>query len=328
MYCTDNTFGSIHGFSKYKITPNGLVLNVETNMWLSGSVNPAGYCNYRLTDDQGVCMTMGRHRLIALAFIPCFSNHASMVVNHKNGIKGDDRVENLEWVTPQENVEHAGCLGITDKCTPLYVRDVDTEKIVLYPSATACGRSLGLTKDAILYRLSHSPDRIYPERKQYKAYHNSTPWSNLDNIDHRLAEYGKSRAVEIRDFSRQQTFLFDRLSDAASFYQVSAATMTDWAAKPNQPILPGLIQIKFVSDQSPWRNVLDPLKELFESSPIRPVVVIDTISENYTIFPSCVDCANSMGLSTTALNYRLKSNGNTIFSDGCRYKYYENQVLI
>lgn len=72
-----------------------------------------GYLHVKLYDGSGNPKSWTTHRLVALTFIPNPENKSS--INHINGNKLDNRLENLEWCTHAENMKHASKLNSWDK---------------------------------------------------------------------------------------------------------------------------------------------------------------------------------------------------------------------
>lgn len=102
----------------YKISNYGTVFSFFTGT-VRSSVNAGrGYRAIQLSDGLGHKKRHYVHRLVAEAFL-CQPSSDSMTVNHKNLDKTDNRVENLEWMTSQENSHHAYLNGRTDYRRPM-----------------------------------------------------------------------------------------------------------------------------------------------------------------------------------------------------------------
>lgn len=110
----------IKGFDGYSVSEGGKVYSDKSKSKgceIKGWVNNSGYRQvrlYTLPDVYGNQDTTDPlvHRLVAEAFIP--NPEGKPIVNHKDGNKLNNRVENLEWCTASENLSHAYKLGLAD----------------------------------------------------------------------------------------------------------------------------------------------------------------------------------------------------------------------
>jgi len=119
----DEIFIDVVGFEGlYQVSDLGRVKSLGrrvNGLWKNGfyvrerilkqSIDSGGYYNVSLAKD-GKAKTFTIHRIVATAFLPNPENKPE--VNHKNGIKNDSRLENLEWATEKENINHAIDTGL------------------------------------------------------------------------------------------------------------------------------------------------------------------------------------------------------------------------
>lgn len=104
MGCSEYKREPIKGYEEYQVDTNGVVYSKKGKP-LKYSLNHGGYCivNFYIN---GRAKGFAIHTLVAKQFI--FNNNPDKTqINHKDGNKRNNNVDNLEWVTPTENMRHA-----------------------------------------------------------------------------------------------------------------------------------------------------------------------------------------------------------------------------
>ncbi len=115
----------------YMITTEGKLFNKKTNKWLKGAVSKNGYHTYYISMD-GLKKRLYTHRMVAETFLSKESHQNQ--VNHKDGNKLNNSVENLEWVTAKENTHHAIDNKLINTKIPVYFFSKEKKRLGMYES--------------------------------------------------------------------------------------------------------------------------------------------------------------------------------------------------
>lgn len=180
----------------YAITNTGELISyrVPTKKALKGGICVArdredGYrmfCLKSLTDK--TTTSKSAHRLVAEAFIPNPENKPC--VNHKDGNKLNNHVDNLEWCTYSENTVHAFSLGLISLTKSSKITEQDIDNFILYNDTSGWSRVTIIKRitEEDMDRNKIPPALLYvatPNQISLKAY-----WEELKTlfswIDHRI----------------------------------------------------------------------------------------------------------------------------------------------
>ena len=111
-----------HYEQRYAISEEGFIKNLANNSMLNPTINPNGYLKVGLANGNGTHQQELLHRLVALHFLP--NPYQYPQVNHKDGNKLNCHKDNLEWCSPEQNVNHS----LTTSLRPGYMSADDKEK--------------------------------------------------------------------------------------------------------------------------------------------------------------------------------------------------------
>lgn len=152
------------------------------------------------------------HRLMAETFLvyPIDCNER-VIINHINGIKNDNRLDNIEWITYSGNLQHAYATGLrTDNVTVL-VKNLETGEVMEYYSIGSCAKALGTSPSQIWHWLRPNHHGLVKQRK-YLLIKKGQEWPIVDISEADKPRNGYNKQVIAIDDNDGKVYLFDSVS--------------------------------------------------------------------------------------------------------------------
>ena len=131
--------------TRYQVSNYGNIKGQKGNI-LKGSINNAGYKRIGLYSD-GKAVFKFVHRMVMETFSPC-ANSDDLIVNHKDGNKLNNSVDNLEWTTSAENKRH-GIKNALYKYNHVFCFTPDKKLVAEYLSIKDAARATGISVSII-----------------------------------------------------------------------------------------------------------------------------------------------------------------------------------
>jgi hypothetical protein len=319
----------IPGYSKFAINRKGEVIRKSSGKLVPFHYEHLGYAVFSISEQKDPDVSDDvkthpyRHRLLCLVFKP-IPSVKGMHVNHINGKRGDDRLENLEWCTSRENTYHAAWLGITPKCVPVLAYNVNTGERRVFGSGIECGRYFGIGRDSMRYRLVLATKQHPINGWVFKRLRDGENGRTC-NVDIPIAAPedvpGRVRPVQIKHLITGETFALDSVTDLSSVLGIPLSTICCQMEKHHQPVFPGFWLVKYRNDPGGFRNTLDPYLEVAKHAGWKAVQAENKTTGEVRKYVSTKRCADDHHLFITRLNYYLKYKHGETTSTGWAYSY-------
>ena len=143
----------------YGVNKNGEIKNLKTGRVLKFTVSHSGYLKTNVMVN-GKLKTVFPHRLVAMAFLPNPDNLPQ--VNHINGIKTDNNINNLEWATAKENTIHAVKTGLmVNKGRSVVQKDMQGNIIGIYKSCREASTKFNPKNNSSVWRVCAGEMKTY-----------------------------------------------------------------------------------------------------------------------------------------------------------------------
>lgn len=251
--------------------------------------------------------TRSVHRLIMFAFSPVLCDKSKIFVNHKNGIKNDFRIDNLEWVSYQENSIHAINAGLRGDNIPVVCVNLLTKKKFYFPSLQTAAKETGVHAWEISKGISSFENNKEITTKPWLFLKKNTPIPRLNYSLIKEAKPKKYTFFKLTEIKTQKDFFVkgkDNLMDYLKTKQINCASSNDGC----------IIKEHVVKSIEPWDIPIE-IRKSFTSKYLggkvqKPIRVTDLTNGSVITYKSTDEFATLVGAKRKTIQRRaLFNNG-------------------
>lgn len=263
------------------------------------------------------------HRLVAEVFIPNPENKP--VVNHKDGDKSNNCVDNLEWATHQENAIHAYVTGLRSDNIPVKIHVVSCNEYLEAHSLQKAAEITGVNAGKIHNYLKSSRESLLDNK--YRVIKSTEKWSDIPQGRYR---YGANRAIRAINTVTNQHIIFASITAVQEFLKVPDHRIyTSMNGKTRKPVEGWVFE--YYDEELPTDAVHVTRKNRINLSRDRqprkpkPITVTDIVTGETTKYSSSEEFANMLGVKKNTLQKRMWVNR---LDDGRHGGYFEKYMIV
>lgn len=328
LHVDGETFKYIPFYTNYAISRDGRLIQqrrLRVKKWyttksISVKNITGGYRMARALADIGNPTHISRHRGLALAYIPYNVSPETLVVNHINGIPGDDTLTNIEWTTTAKNNLHAYATGLRpNSTTAVLVRLPDTDDHMRFNTISACAKYLGKSNSFITTRISKGEDARYSDGLVFK-YDDGKPWPIMAE---RLRTASNPIEVIARNIFTGVKTIYESAAVASEATDVNEATILLHVHTSAVVPVGGYNFRRFDGGVCQWPNHSDRHLLVYAKNPKKPArgVVITDEDGTEAFYTDASVAAKHHGVSRSTID--LNTRPGRLFRNRYKISFYE-----
>lgn len=313
------------GIKGLLVSIDGKVLCQDTKRLLNVTVGSHGYLNVKKTEqieNKKVRLTFLIHRLVSFAFIDVPVKYLSIKqnkiqVNHRDGNKLNNSIDNLEFCIAKENMRHAFSNSLIGIGKRVLVKDIRSCSIEEFPSIAACALKYEIPSITLRRHLSSPFAGLKTKDWRVFKYDDGKPWPF---IDHKLSTSDSLYLTSIviaKNESLNKTVFFSTIKLACERLGLDIISVKNSRQK-NGVKHP---YCGWVFSECDTSEVIDVNKVIFERSKFgreseKYTVVTNLLTGETTYYKGFIDMAKRLDYSTIHLSNSLTSgNGVTVIGN-------------